>query len=278
VTVAVEREMNEFNGTFAAGLRGQVAIVTGGASGIGRATCVALARKGVRVAIADVSEHGVESAVGAIAAEGGEALGFRLDIAELSGHDALVSRVLERFGRLDILVASAGIIRPAGTSPTAVANLPVEDWDRVVAINLRGTFLTNKAVLAHMRASRAGQIINISSVFGQQGRAFDNAYCASKAGIIGLTEALADEVGRHGIRVYALLPDSVDTPIWDQNPIPRAVAALPPERVADFIVYLLAMPGDTMIVNPVIAPFSTRRRAGVGRREQRPTPDAGPAT
>lgn len=258
-------------------LRGQVAIVTGGASGIGRATCFALARLGVHVVIVDIAQDNIDATLADIHGGDAEALGLRLDVSSESDMDRLAGLVLDRFQRIDILIASAGIIRPRGTSPTAVANLPADQWDRIIAINLRGTFLTNRAVLGPMMRNRRGQIINVSSVFGQQGRAFDNAYCASKAGIIGLTEALAEEVGRHGVRVHALLPDSVDTPIWEQNPIPRAVAALPAERVAEFIVYLLGMPADSMLVNPVIAPFSPRRRGGVGRREQAATKSLGSA-
>ena len=249
-------------------LRGQVAIVTGGASGIGRATALALARLGAQVVVVDITQDRIDTVLAEIQAEDGIAQGLCLDISSEADMGRLAALVLDRFQRIDILIACAGIIRPRGTSPTAVANLPADQWDRVIAINLRGTFLSNRAVLGPMMQNRRGQIINVSSVFGQQGRAFDNAYCASKAGIIGLTEALVEEVGRHGVRVHALLPDSVDTPIWEQNPIPRAVAALPPERVAEFIVYILCMPGDSLLVNPVIAPFSSRRRGGVGRREQ----------
>jgi NAD(P)-dependent dehydrogenase (short-subunit alcohol dehydrogenase family) len=260
----------------ATSLRGQVAVVTGGASGIGRATCAALSRFGVHVVVVDIAQPRIDATVADLQGGGADALGLCLDVSDASHMDRLPGHVLDRFDRLDILVACAGIIRPAGTSPTPVASLPAGAWDRVIAVNLRGTFLSNRAVLGPMIRSRRGQIVNVSSVFGQQGKAFDNAYCASKAGIIGMTEALAEEVGRYGVRVHALLPDSVDTPIWAQNPIPRATAALPAERVGEFIAYLLGMPGDCVLVNPVIAPFSTRRRSTVGRRDRAQLEESGP--
>jgi NAD(P)-dependent dehydrogenase (short-subunit alcohol dehydrogenase family) len=113
-----------------------------------------------------------------------------------------------------------------------------------------------------MTRQRAGAIVNISSVSGRTGRAFDAAYCASKFGVIGLSESLAEEVRQYGIRVSVVLPDAVDTPMWDQNLriIPRPPHLLRPERVAQLILILLTLPADTILVNPVIAPFQGRRR------------------
>jgi NAD(P)-dependent dehydrogenase (short-subunit alcohol dehydrogenase family) len=139
--------------------------------------------------------------------------------------------------------------------------MPTTEWDEVIDTNLKGTFLSNHAVLPTMIRQRRGQIVNISSTSGRQGRAYDSAYCASKFGVIGLSEALAQEVLQYNIRVQVILPDAVDTPLWHQNgPIPRPAGALPVARVADLIVYLLKLPGDCLLVNPVIAPFRTRRR------------------
>ena len=213
----------------------------------------------------DVDPERIEATVAEVDASGSGALGLRLDVSSEEDMEEMARATLARFGRVDVLVACAGILRPRGTVPTPVASLAVADWDKIIDINLKGTFLSNRAVLGHMIARRSGQIVNISSVFGRQGRAFDNAYCASKAGIIGLSEAISEEVKSYGVRVHVVLPDSVNTPLWDQNPIPRATEALPPARVADFIVYLLAMPEDSMLLNPVIAPFKTRRRGGAPR-------------
>jgi NAD(P)-dependent dehydrogenase (short-subunit alcohol dehydrogenase family) len=244
-------------------LRGQVAIVTGGGSGIGRATCVALAREGVRAVVVDRDAEGVKTTIGLVEplSPGLPPLGLVLDVSREQDMEEMAQRTLAHFGRFEILVASAGILRKSGTSPKLLAELPVEEWDVILTTNLTGLFLSNRAVLPSMIAQRSGQIINISSTAGQKGRALDAAYCASKFGVVGLSEALAEEVRQYGIRVHVILPDAVDTPLWEQNkPIPRPGNALPADRVAEFIVYLLALPQDTILFNPVIVPFRSNRR------------------
>jgi len=145
-----------------------------------------------------------------------------------------------------------------------VGDTSLEDWDAIIEINLTGTFLSNRAVLPAMMAQKQGDIINMSSTSGRQGRPFDGAYCASKFGIIGLSESLAEEVGRHGIRIQTVLPDAVETPLWNQNG-PAALKppqTIPPERVAQLVCYMLALPRDTYLLNPVIAPCKTRKKRG----------------
>jgi len=189
--------------------------------------------------------------------------------------EEMVRRTVAHFGQIDILITSAGILRAKGRGPRLVAEMPTSEWDEVIETNLKGVFLSNHAVLSTMIKQRRGQIVNISSTSGRQGRAYDSAYCASKFGVIGLSEALAQELLQYNIRVHVILPDAVDTPLWHQNgPIPRPVGALPASRVADLIVYLLTLPGDCVLVNPVIAPFRTRRRraqpgGGATERSQR---------
>jgi NAD(P)-dependent dehydrogenase (short-subunit alcohol dehydrogenase family) len=142
-----------------------------------------------------------------------------------------------------------------------MAELSVAEWDEVLATNLKGTFLSNRAVLATMIENRSGQIVNLSSAAGRQGRPLDSAYCASKFGVIGLSESVAQEVSRYGIKVHVVLPSAVDTPLWRQNgPVPRPDEILPPDRVAELIVHLLTLPEDTILFEPVIAPFQSRRR------------------
>jgi NAD(P)-dependent dehydrogenase (short-subunit alcohol dehydrogenase family) len=174
---------------------------------------------------------------------------------------AMAERTLERFGRIDVLVHCAGILRGKGRPPRMLAEMSAEEWDDVIATNLRGTFLANRAVIPAMLRSRAGQIVNLSSTSGRIGRAFDSAYCASKFGVIGLSESLAEEVRSFGIKVMVVCPDAVDTPLWDQNgPIRAPENALSPERVADLIGYLVGLPPDTILQNIVVMPFATRRR------------------
>jgi 3-oxoacyl-[acyl-carrier protein] reductase len=245
-------------------LSGQVAIVTGAASGIGRAASLALAEEGVTIVAADVDEQGLQHTTTEVLSRGSarSALGIRCDVRCEDDVNRLVARTLEECGgRIDALIACAGILRPRATPPKPLVDVTPEEWDAVIETNLRGMFLCNRAVLGTMITQRSGHIINLSSTSGRQGRALDAPYCASKFGVIGLSEALAEEVRPYGVRLHIILPDAVATPMWDQNgPIAAPADALRPSRVADFIVYLLRLPEDTMLVSPVIAPFKTRRR------------------
>jgi NAD(P)-dependent dehydrogenase (short-subunit alcohol dehydrogenase family) len=168
---------------------------------------------------------------------------------------------LERFGSIDILVHSAAILRGKGSQPKMMVDVETVEWDEVMSTNLKGTFLCNRAVLPAMVKQRAGQIINISSTSGLRGRALDSVYSASKFGVMGLSQALAEEVRPYGIRVQVVAPDAIDTPMWDQNgPIRPTGDALAPSRVADLIAYMVALPLDAVLGDVVIAPFRFRRR------------------
>lgn len=249
-------------------IAGKVAVVTGGASGIGRATCAALARRGARIVVVDLNREAIDETVAEIDAAGAEVLGLCLSVADEQAMSEMARRVGERFGRIDILVACAGILRGRGCSPRPLAEVGIDEWDQVIGTNLTGTFLSNRAVLADMIRHRSGQIINVSSTSGLKGRALDSVYSASKFGIIGLSEALAEEVRYHGIRVQVVIPDAVATPLWEQNRLPAPPDSLAPERVAELIVFMLALPPDTVLEQGVIAPFRTRRKRG-------PAPAAG---
>jgi 3-oxoacyl-[acyl-carrier protein] reductase len=247
---------------------GEVTIVTGAASGIGRAVCLALAAEGAAVVAADVDRLGIERTIAEMIDDVGQAprerpLGIVCDVRREEEVDRMIQRTLaEHDGRIDALVACAGILRPGGTPPKPLVDTTGDEWDAVVQTNLRGVFLCNRAVLPAMIAQRRGHIVNLSSTSGRRGRALDAPYCASKFGVIGLSEALAEEVRPWGVKVHVVLPDAVDTPMWEQNgPVPAPADALPPSRIADFILYLMRMPDDTILVSPTIAPFRTRRRA-----------------
>jgi 3-oxoacyl-[acyl-carrier protein] reductase len=255
-------------------LHDQVSIVTGGGGGIGRATCLALAGAGARVVAVDLDPARLAATVAA-GAGGGVARGtlaLPLDVSREVDMEEMARRTLDTFGQIDILVACAGILRGPGVkSPRPLAQVTGEEWDAVIGVNLKGTFLSNRAVLPAMIRQRRGQILNVSSTSGRRGRAFDAVYCASKFGVVGLSESLAEEVRHHGIRVQVVLPDAVDTPLWEQNgPIGPPPDALTPERVADLLTYMLSLPGDAVLQGPVIAPFRGRRRRG-----HRPGPEAG---
>ena len=245
-------------------LHSKVVIVTGGASGMGRATCSALAREGAAVVVVDVHQENIDATLRdlrEIREEQDAFLGLLLDVRDERAMESMAERTIEKFDRIDALVASAGILRGTGSSPMPLARISTSEWEQVLDTNLKGMFLSNRAVLPTMIKQRAGDIINISSVSGKQGRAHDAPYCASKFGVIGMSESLAEEARGYGVRVQIIMPDAVDTPMWDQNgPVPCPSDALPPERVAELIVYMLKQPSDTMLLGVTIALFRSRRR------------------
>lgn len=247
-------------------LAGRAIIVTGAAGGIGAATARALAQKGARLVLVDRAEEPLL----ALAAELGDAaLACRADVTSEADMARMAEVTLAWCGRIDGLVAAAGILRTSGQL-RPLADTSFEEWRRIIDVNLTGTFLANRAVLAAMLRQRCGDIVNISSTSGRQGRAFDGPYSASKFAVIGLSESLAEEVQRDGVRVQTVLPDAVDTGIWQQSGMaalkPRAM--LQPEHVAAFILYLLSLPRDAYLLNSIIAPVPLRaRKAGPGRSE-----------
>ncbi len=253
-------------------LEGKIAIVTGGASGIGRATVRSLAALGCGIAVVDRDVERAEEAAREVSATAGSppARGLGLDVTSEADMERMAAVTLERFGRIDILVASAGILRARGAAPRPVAQTSPAEFDEVVGVNLRGTFLSNRAVLGAMIRQGGGQIVNVSSTSGQRGRALDAAYCASKFGIIGFSESLAEEVRHSRIRVQVILPDAVATPLWNQNgPFGAPPEALPPERIGELIAYLVTLPADTVLDRLTVTPFRGRRRkaAAAGRTE-----------
>lgn len=249
------------------GLRGKVVVVTGGAGGIGMATAKGVAAMGASVVVADLNIARVNEVVAEIETAGAAGcLGVAIDVREEADHQKLVDATLARFGRIDALIVSAGILRKRGTPPKVLVDVTTDEWDDVMAINLKGVFLSNRAVLPTMIAQRSGIIINVSSISGLQGRAYDGPYCASKFGVIGLSQAVAEEVKSYGVKVQALMPAAIATPMWQQNlPAPMPGDAIPAERVADLIVFMLLQPEDTVLVGPVIAPLGARKRRAAAK-------------
>jgi NAD(P)-dependent dehydrogenase (short-subunit alcohol dehydrogenase family) len=242
-------------------LLGQVAIVTGGSAGIGQETCFALARQGAHVVIVGRNrERLAETAARtgeAGAAHSVRALALALDVRSEPDMQEMAERTLEAFGKVDILISSAGILRASGAALRTVAQMPIRDWDEVLDINLRGTFLSNRAVLPAMVRQRKGDIVNLSSKSGKIGLAYDAPYCASKFAVIGLSESLAQEVGTYGVRVQVLLPGTFDTGVWSQTgPLPRPGDLPPATRVTDLILFMITLPPDARLVTPLIEPLA----------------------
>ncbi len=225
------------------GFKGQVALVTGGSRGIGRATAALLGAAGAQVAVTYRTKRAeAETLVQQIEAGGGEALALEADMADPAAPAAMVEAVLKRWGRLGILVNNAGIPRD-----TLLMRMSEADWDAVIQTNLRGPFLACKAALRPMLKQRYGRIVNVSSLAGVVGNAGQANYSASKAGLIGLTKSLAKEVGSRNITVNAVAPGFIGTDLTKDLPADlleraRQAAAIQrigtPDDVAPAIVFL----------------------------------------
>jgi NAD(P)-dependent dehydrogenase (short-subunit alcohol dehydrogenase family) len=192
-------------------LKGRIALVTGAASGIGKAIAIAFAREGADVIVADkVAEIHAAEVLAGIRGHGGEVLFVHTDVSNEESVRSMADAALARFGRVDILVNNAGIF-----TESLIENMPIDDWDRVVNTNLRGTFLCTRALIGQMLDRGDGRIINIASQLGQVGGKSVGHYAASKAGIIGLTKSLAREVAPRGVLVNAIAPGPIETPMLD---------------------------------------------------------------
>ena len=183
-------------------LKDRVVIVTGGAKGIGRAYCAGVAAEGARVVVADVAD--TKPTVTEVETRGGQALGVPCDVSREADTLRLATETLARFGRIDVLVNNAALYGTLQRRP--FMEIPVEEWDRVMAINLRGLFLCSRAVFPAMKAQGKGVIVNIASSTFFKGVPDYIHYTTSKGGVVGFTRSLARELGPHGIRVNALAP------------------------------------------------------------------------
>jgi len=232
-------------------LTGRVALVTGGASGIGLACARLLAHNRAAVAIADRNVAGAEQAAATIAAADGDALALAVEIGDSTSVDAMVASTLARYARIDILVHCAGV------SPRkSVVEMSDDDWHRVIAINLDGTMYVARAVARHMLPRRSGTMILIASDRGLLGQAAKSAYAASKGGVIAFAKSLALELGPHDITVNALNPGTTDTPLvraemppalWERRVNEDPLGKLSePEDVAEIVLFLAGAAGRFM--------------------------------
>jgi len=195
-------------------LDGRIALVTGGSRGIGRAIALELASRGAAVIVNYVNNsRAAEEVVDEIINSGGKAQSFQSDVANFQQASDLIKFTIDTFGGLDILVNNAGITRD-----TLIMLMSEQDWDDVIATNLKGTFNCSKAAVRHMMRKRFGRIINITSVAGQMGNGGQTNYSASKAGQIGFTKALAREIASRNITVNGIAAGFIETDIWEGVP------------------------------------------------------------
>jgi 3-oxoacyl-[acyl-carrier protein] reductase len=194
-------------------LVGKVSIITGAARGIGHATAVKFAREGALVVVCDVDRGGVDNTVREVRDAKGEALGFVVDVTQPGSIRAMVDAVMQRYGRIDVLVNNAGIVQDA-----QLLKMSEVQFDRVIDVNLKGTYNCAKAVADIMVAQGSGVILNASSIVGVYGNFGQTNYAASKFGVIGLVKTWARELGRKGVRANAVCPGFVETPILKTIP------------------------------------------------------------
>lgn len=231
-------------------LRDQVALVTGAGRGIGRAVALAFAREGARVTLAARTRTQLDAVAAEVRGSGGRALAVPADVTQESSVVELVARTLAEFGRIDILVTAAGA---AAFGP--VADSKLEEWELMMAVNLRGVYLTCRAALAPMIRQRRGTIINVVSVAAKQPIPGCAAYAASKHGVLGFTRVLAEELRPHGVRVGALCPGAVNTPLWDSIPNPPdRTRMLTPEDVAEAAVLMASLPPRASLEDLTLLP------------------------
>jgi NAD(P)-dependent dehydrogenase (short-subunit alcohol dehydrogenase family) len=232
-------------------LDGKVALVTGGGRGLGEAICRALAGAGAVVVAGDVREDLAERAVGSIREDGGRAESLRLDVTDEAGAAAAIERIVARHGRLDVLVNNAGV-----DLTVSVDELSTADWDRILAVNLRGPFLMSKLALGPMRGQGRGHIVNIVSTAAKRAWANASAYHASKWGLLGLSHALHVEARPLNIKVTAVVAGGMRTPfLLDRFPDLDPAVLQDPANVAETVRFVLSQPDETVIPEVMVLPM-----------------------
>jgi NAD(P)-dependent dehydrogenase (short-subunit alcohol dehydrogenase family) len=244
-------------------LKGKVVIVTGARRGMGKSHAIAFAKEGAKVVVSDISLEDCQKVVDEIKKSGGEAMAIKCDVTKKKEVEEMVKKTIEKWGKIDILVNNAGICQ---FKP--FLELAEEEWDRTLDINLKGYFLCAQTVAKAMVKQKSGVIVNIASIaMGQVGTGFLNLahYCASKGGIVAMTEAMALELAPHGIRVNAVSPGMIETPMIESvKADPKTLEAMllqvplrrvgKPEEVSNLVLFLASdkssyMTGSTVVID-----------------------------
>jgi NAD(P)-dependent dehydrogenase (short-subunit alcohol dehydrogenase family) len=237
--------------TTIAPLHKKVALVTGGAQGLGEALCRTLGQDGATVAIADIRAEQAEALASKLNADGLHTVAVPMDVTDADAAQSAVRRFSEQHGKLDILINNAAIDKTV-----SVDELTLSEWDRIMATNLRGPFVMSKLALAMMTTRRTGHIINIVSTAAKRAWANASAYHASKWGLLGLSHALHVEARSHGVKVTAVISGGMRTPfLLDRFPDIDLATLQDPQNVAETVRYLLRLPADTVVPEMTVIPM-----------------------
>jgi NAD(P)-dependent dehydrogenase (short-subunit alcohol dehydrogenase family) len=228
-----------------------VGLVTGGGRGLGEAICRTLAKAGATVVVADVREDLAAGVASAIESEGGRAVALRLDVTGDGEPERAIREVISGFDRVDVLVNNAGV-----DLTVPVEEMPVAEWDRILAVNLRGPFVMSRAALPEMKRRGRGHIVNIVSTAAKRAWANASAYHASKWGLLGLSHALHVEARPHHVKVTAVIAGGMRTPfLLDRFPDLDPGVLQDPKNVADTVRYVLTQPDETVIPEVMVIPM-----------------------
>ena len=247
--------------------RDRVALVTGAGSGIGRATAELLARQGAQVACADINAEGLQQTVSNIRSAGGDANAIECNVSDSKSVDQMVQSCVDQFGGLSILANVAGVLAIEHTHLTEDAV-----WDRVMGVNLNGTFYASRAAIPHLLEATEGTIVNVASLAGLMGQAYCAAYCSSKAALLSMTQCLHYDLEDSNVKIFALSPGFTQTDMVNDiyaNPVFRAAALTPeqgqpPERPARVLAWLAReAPADLAGVHNQVQFNDLTRRAGI---------------
>ena len=232
-------------------LKGHVGIVTGGGRGIGRAIALTLANAGADIAIVARTESEIERVATEISNLGARAIAIRTDVSQEEQAEAMVQKVVDEFGKVSILVNSAGVAKHAH-----IQDIQTDVWDLTMNVNLRGTMLCTRAVFGNMVERDEGHIINISSGAGKHGSASYGSYSTSKFGVVGFTQSLAAEGRQYGIKASVVCPGPVATRMRrDNHPAEDPAEIMQPQDIADVVLFLVTQPKRAYIGEVVVSPF-----------------------
>jgi len=241
-------------------LKGKTAVITGAGRGIGRAAAIALAKEGCNIVLAAIEADQIEAVAEEVRAQGAEALAVRTDIQHKAEVQALAKAAIDRFGAVDILMNNAGV-----AIHNSIPNIKEEDWDWMMAINLKGTFLCTQAFFQHMCDRRSGHIVNIVSRAGKVASAKFGAYAASKFGMLGFTQTTDAEGLEFGVKATAVCPGAADTQQRAENHVDDHAKLLQPEDVADYVTFIVTRPHRVYIGEVSLVPQDMKPRPTGGQ-------------